>query len=139
LETELLRLVVRAATDLRRQGVRARTVTVRIRDTDFRTRQAGSTLADPLESDQAIHRVATELLGKLRQARRIGTRLVGVSLSQLTTTTGGAQLGLFETTPGSPESGAPETPRDRTVARAVDGLREKFGDDIVVPGRILGR
>lgn len=133
LETELLRLVVRAAADLRQTGYRARTVTVRIRDTDFRTRQAGRTLADPVESDRAIHAVAIELLRKLRAARRTGARLVGVSLSQLTTTGGEAQLALF----GEATAAADESPRDRTVARAVDGLRERFGQDIVVPGRIL--
>src|SRR5262245_6575116 len=42
LRTELLELVVRAGRDLRAEGLRARTITVRIRDSDFTTRQTRS-------------------------------------------------------------------------------------------------
>jgi DNA polymerase-4 len=153
LEAELLRLVVRAAADLRREGLRARTVTVRIRDADFRTRQAGRTLPEGVESDRAIHAVALELLVRLRAARRTGARLLGVSLSQLGAAGAGAQLGLFEasttspgTTPGSRpaeggqiEGGDIESERDRRLAHAVDRLRDRFGPGAVVPGRIVGR
>lgn len=143
LETELLRLVVRAAADLRREGLRARTITVRIRDADFRTRQAGRTLPEGVESDRAIHAVALELLARLRAARRTGARLLGVSLSQLGTAGAEAQLGLFEgETTADRESAAGvqvEGGRDRKLARAVDELRDRFGPGAVVPGRILGR
>jgi DNA polymerase-4 len=158
LEAELLGLVVRASADLRREGLLARTVTVRIRDMDFRTRQAGRTLAEPVESDRAIHAVALELLKKLRTARRTPVRLLGVALSQLTATGAGVQLGLFDGGAGGAKpgnsgpaalpagpSGAPsaepaaDTARDRSLARAVDALRERYGPDAVLPGRIVKR
>ena len=47
LARELLALVTRAATDLRADGLTARTITVRIRDHDFKTRQASRTLGRP--------------------------------------------------------------------------------------------
>lgn len=151
LRTELLRLVVRASADLRREGLRARTVTVRIRDADFRTRQAGRTLGEAVTSDRAIHGVALELLEKLRSARRTGARLLGVTLSQFvmsgTELGGETQLGLFgEGEAGAGGSGAGgagaeplETVRDRSLARAVDALRERYGPNAVIPGRIVGR
>lgn len=132
LERELLALVVRLGRDLRSDGVRARTITVRIRDADFRNRSAGRTLDQPLESDRAIYRTARELLTRLRAARRIPARLLSVAASQLTDGDGAQQLGLFagETTTG-------ETERDRRLARLADSVRDRFGPDAIRPGRLL--
>jgi DNA polymerase-4 len=80
---ELLPLVDRATADLRAEGLVARTVTVRLRDADFRTRQASRTLPEPVQSDRAVYAVAKELLARLRGERRIAARLIGVGLSGL--------------------------------------------------------
>src|SRR5213593_331940 len=77
IERELLRLVTRAAADLRGDGLTARTVAVRLRDFDFKTRSTQRTLREPVVSDRAILRVAHELLAKLRGDRRVPARLVG--------------------------------------------------------------
>ena len=132
LARELLALVVRLARDLRSADVRARTVTVRIRDADFRNRSAGRTLLQPLESDRAIYAVARELLAKLRTARRVPARLLSVAASQLTDDAGALQLGLFA---GDNETG--ETERDRRIARTADTVRDRFGPDAIRPGRLL--
>src|SRR6476659_7256838 len=84
LEHELVALVTRAAFDLRQDGMAARTITVKIRDRDFRTRSMRRTLIEPVVSDRVILRVARELLFKLREARRMPARLLGVALSSLT-------------------------------------------------------
>jgi DNA polymerase-4 len=132
LETELLGLVVRAAGDLRGQALRARTITVRIRDADFTTRQASRTLSEPIESDRAIFQVARPLLRKLRTARRTGARLLGVTVSNLTAANGPTQMSLLE-----PRDQL-ESDRDRDLAIAVDRVRARFGDASVRPGRIFG-
>src|SRR5437762_7132460 len=76
LDHELVALVTRAAFDLRQDGLAARTITIKIRDRDFRTRSARRTLMEPVVSDRVILRVARELLAKLRAARdRKSTRL----------------------------------------------------------------
>jgi DNA polymerase-4 len=54
LERELLSLVTKAAYDLRQGGFTARTVTVKLRDRDFRTRSARRTLELPVVSDRVI-------------------------------------------------------------------------------------
>ena len=133
LQRELLRLVVRVAADLRRDGLRARTVTVKLRDADFTTRQASRTVPGGVESDGPIYTLARELLSKLRQARRTPARLLGVSLSSLRPADGG-QLPLF---PGAEP--ALETERDRTVARTVDRVRARFGDGAILPASLKRR
>jgi DNA polymerase-4 len=134
LERELMALAIRVASDLRRQGLRARTVTVKIKDGDFRQRTASRTLDQPLESDRAILTVATELLQTLRKRRRTGARLVGVGVSHFSTGEEGTQLVLFETGETPP---ALETDRDRRLSRVADALRKRFGDDAIRPGRLL--
>ena len=125
LRRELLRLADRAAADLRSEGYRARTIAVRIRDKDFKDRSASRTLPAPVSADRPIAEVALELLAKLRAARRIPARLLGVALSQLTTDPVEIQDALF------PED-APdrlETDRDRRLSNALDQLRDRFGRD----------
>jgi len=135
LDRELWRLVVRAAGDVRKAGHRARTITVRLRDADFTTRQASRTLPEAVDTEQAIGRVATELLTKLRRARRVGARLVGVSLSGFDGDRP-TQLQLFERDAAGPPV---ETPQDRRVTQALEAVRARFGVDGVVPGKLVRR
>ena len=131
LERELLRLVTRLAADLREHDLAARTVSVKLRDGDFKTRQASRTLPQPVISDRVILATARALLARLRRERRVRARLLGVALSSLGVAHRAAQLSLFETP-------APtlETARDRALAGAVDRLRAKFGDKAIIPGRL---
>ena len=144
LERQLLALADRASADLREAGLLARTVTVKIRDADFTTRQARRTLPEPVSSDRAVYAVARELLAKLRAARRVPARLLGVALSQFLRDDAGGQLSLLSPEPTashSPPLPLPsrETERDRTLARVIDELRERFGPDVVARGRIPER
>jgi DNA polymerase-4 len=132
LEHELVALVTRAAFDLRSDGLAARTITVKIRDKDFRTRSAQRTLAEPVVSDRVILRVARELLAKLRAARRVPARLLGVALSSLTVDPKADQLKLFAAR-GDPSM---ETERDRVLARTVDRVRDKFGANGILPASL---
>jgi DNA polymerase-4 len=126
IERELLRLVTRAAADLRGDGLTARTVAVRLRDWDFTTRMTQRTLPEPVVADRVILRVARELLAALRKARRVPARLVGVRLSGLAPAQAADQTALF----------AAETERDRSLARAIDRVRGKFGVKSLLPGGI---
>lgn len=131
LRRELLALAVRAADDLRRAGLKARTITVRIRDSDFRNRSASRTLEEAVESDRVIQNVARELLTTLRERRRTPARLLGVALSGFAGPAG-RQLGLF----GEASAGI-ETERDRELTRAVDDVRRRYGRDALLPGRLI--
>jgi DNA polymerase-4 len=134
LRAELIRLVDRATSDLRDHTLMARTVTVRLRDFDFTDRQASRTLAAPVISDRAVLRVARELLARLRQARAVPARLLGVGLSSLVREEGPEQLTLLD----APAPAAAESEQDRQVAKVVDRLREKLGDEAIALGRAPG-
>jgi len=128
LARELLALVTRAAADLRGDALSARTISVRIRDHDFKTRRASRTLDAPVISDRVILEVARRLLSKLRKARRVPARLLGVGLSSLAVDATADQLTLFER-----NAEFTETDRDRVIARTIDRVRAKFGEKGIFP------
>ena len=131
LERMLLRLCRSVTHTLRKSGLRARTITVKLRDGDFKTRSRSRTVVEPLETEGATYRIARELLAELRIQRRTPARLLGVGLTNLGSGDDPVQFGLFE------EEERLEGHRERTLDHVVDGLRERFGDGAVVPGRII--
>lgn len=126
----LATLVARATRDLRQARRVARTITVKLRDRDFTTRQARRTLAEPVLSDRIVYDVARELLAKLRAARRVPARLLGVALSGLRRAEPRDQLDLL-----AGQGGTMETERDRAIAQAMDLARRRFGPDALRRGR----
>jgi len=131
LEGELLRLTGAIGGTLRSKGLRGRTITVKIRDRDFKTRQASHTLPDPVEADSTIFSVARNLFQELRRKRRVGVRLLGAGISSLVEGDSPPQLDLFQA------DALAEPERDRVVSRVLDDLRGRFGDDAILPGRML--
>ena len=131
LDRELVALAGRAAADLRAAGLQARTITVRVKDTDFTMRQASRTLPAPVLSDRVILATARELLATLRKARHVPARLLGVGLSQFVREGTPDQLTLFEAS-----AKGPETERDRTLSKMVDKIRDRFGPDAAGWGSI---
>jgi DNA polymerase IV len=131
LERALLGQVVDAAAALRKKGLFARTVTVKLRDVDFRDRSRSRTLEEPVQTELAIFRVARELLADLRTRRFTPARLIGVALSTLSPAGQNAQGVLIDVAP------PPESERDRALARATDRLKDRFGREAVRPGRLI--
>jgi ATP-dependent protease HslVU (ClpYQ) peptidase subunit len=87
----------------------------------------------PVMSDRVVYGTARALLARLRRARRVPARLVGVSLSSLAADATADQLTLFE----REDAHLAETERDRTLARTVDRVREKFGAKSIMPASLL--
>jgi DNA polymerase-4 len=129
IDAKLQYLAGETGASLRADGLKARTVTVKMRYADFTDRSASRTVAEPLESDRAIYRVARTLLRQLRSQRRGGIRLLGVGVSKLGVD-GDAEPMLFE-----PPQGI-ESDRDRRLSAATDRLRGKFGREAVLPARV---
>ena len=118
----LLDLVEQVARRLRRAGLRGRIVHVKLRTADFTTVTRQRALPAPADTAEAIWPAARELLARADTTRQ-AIRLVGVSLSDFD---GESQLGLF----ASERDG-----KHRRVARAVDALVARFGEDVVRRGR----
>ncbi len=142
LERELLRLAVRVSTDLRRQGLRAKTVTVKLKDADFKTRSAQRTLVQPIESEKSVIKAARVLFRALRGKRRVGVRLLGIGLSHFDDEPDGSgpavQLGFFAAPPGPPPEGEPvENAKDRALTRALDRIRDRYGSTAIIPARLV--
>lgn len=131
LERRLLELSCSVGGQLRAKELQARTVTVKLRDFDYRTRQAGSTQPEGVETDRAIFAVAASLLDCLRHRRRAPSRLLGVGVSNLVRQVPAEQLDFLG---GDAKL---ETERDRTIARAVDRIRDRYGREALRPARVL--
>lgn len=151
LERELLRLAVRVSADLRRQALRARTVTVKVKDTAFRSRTAQRTLASYIESEKSVLKAARPLLRQLRRKQRAPLRLLGIALSHFDDEPGAhplpaTQLGLFgEAVPTPAREGGDdasaaeptESVRDRALTRALDRIRDRYGSGAILPARLV--
>jgi DNA polymerase-4 len=116
-------LVERAARALRGEGLRARTVAVKLRYADWKQVMRSKSLDDVTDRDDLLRELALELLGAL-DTRRVRVRLVGVSLS-----------GFRGTVERQPDLFAESERRRRTkLLAAVDEVRDRFGFGSVVAG-----
>lgn len=134
LRRELQQLAHRVAADLRGDHLEARTITVKVRDQRFTTRTMSRTSDAPISSDAAIADAAQDLLRALRKDWSAPVRLAGVALSKFTPARDAEQLGMFG---GGGAAGAGdnrESLRDRELSRAVDRVREKFGETAIRAG-----
>lgn len=100
---------------LRQARLTARTVTVKLRYSDFQTVSRARTLRNPVEYDSLVIPAAWDLLHQL-DTRRLGIRLVGVTVSRLQPAV--RQRSLFE-------DGA-ERRRAKLYA-GVDAIRDRYG------------
>ncbi|MBL0940230.1 MAG: DNA polymerase IV [Gemmatimonadaceae bacterium] len=145
IERELLRLAVRVSADLRRQALRARTITVKLRTSDFKTRTAQRSLDHFIESEGAVSRAATSLLRQLRAQRGGPVRLLGIALSHFDDDDtplppAVAQLGLFADPKASTDAKAPPEPdaaKERALTKALDRIRDRFGATSILPARLV--
>lgn len=129
LEQELLGQVVDAAASLRRKGLYARTLTVKVRDHEFRDRSRSRTLDEPVRTDHVIFRIARQLLADLWRRDDSPVRLIGVALTSLSESDADPQQVIHEVAPPI------EGERDRRLAEAVDRIRDRHGR-IIGPGTV---
>jgi DNA polymerase-4 len=108
---------------LRSAGLRAGTVSVKIRDSGFRTITRQRTLAEPTDLTEPIWTAALELARPEVRGKRI--RLVGVTASNLAAP---EQLGLF----------GRDDERRRRAIEAADQVRRRYGQWAVTRARLLG-
>lgn len=122
--TVLMRLAERNGFRLREQGLAGRTVTLKLRYGSFRTLTRRRTLDEPTQTDELIYRTASDLLAAQTDLEA-GLRLLGVTVSQLEAARP-VVCSLFD---GQEEKG-------RRVCAAMDQLRQKYGADALMHGRL---
>ncbi len=126
MDRELLRLAERTAGRLRKAGLSAGTVQLKIRESDFSTCTRQRRVTPPANGTDPLYDVARELLGTWLAANADAKiRLFGLAGSDLVTA---GQADLFAQQADS--SGSP-------VDRTVDQIRDKFGSAAVARARTL--
>ena len=142
----LLRQSERVGADLRAQGVRGRTVTLKAKFADFTQVTRSRTLAEPVCDTQSIFDTALALLAELNPRKDL--RLIGVGVSQFgqpparqlslldlasphdTTQAGG------QTAKQAGVQAAPARPKG-ALDQAMDAVRGRFGKAAIVRGDLL--
>jgi DNA polymerase IV len=122
----LLALSERTAARMRAAGMTGRTVTLRVRFSDFTTITRSRTLREPTDSGRAIHEAAVGLFDALG-LQRARIRLVGVRLEKLVEASQAPIQGVI----GEREHGW------READRAVDRARSRFGSGSVRPASLI--
>jgi DNA polymerase-4 len=122
---ELLRLAFRVAARLRREGYRARTVTLKVRLASFTTLTRSRTVADPTDAGADLYRVASDLYRAIPGGRR-RIRLLGVAGTGLVSS-GADQLALVR------------AGRWEDAERALDRIERRFGAGAAFPAALLDR
>ncbi|MBW4031517.1 MAG: DNA polymerase IV [Acidobacteria bacterium] len=124
LHRELLRLSDAVGARLRRAGVQARTVSLKLRFEDFTTISRSRTLGEPTDLGKRIYEEARALYDAASQGGR-AVRLIGVRGEGLSGAV--ASLGLWD-----------DDEQWREVEGAVDAIGSRFGAGIVRPAALLG-
>jgi DNA polymerase-4 len=113
---------LRVGARLRRAGLKARSVHLKVKYADFRVVTRQETLGMPTDDSAEIFQVAVRLLGKVEPHP---IRLTGVHAGDLGEAQ--SQLGLFD---------AGRKKRER-LNRSLDAIAEKFGSAAVFPADLI--
>jgi DNA polymerase-4 len=123
IERTLLGMADGVAWRLRAAGLKAATITLKLRDTSFVTITRQTTLEMPADLTEPIFDAAAALLRRELHGQRI--RLVGVTASNFRDR---EQLAMFE---------SPDEPKRHQAAAAMDTIRRKYGERSVTRGRLV--
>jgi DNA polymerase-4 len=121
-ERTLLGMADGVAWRLRASGIKAVTITIKLRDSSFTTITRQVSLEVPADLTEPIYEAALTLLRKELHGQRI--RLVGVTASNFRDRD---QLALF----------GGEDPKRHQAAEALDKIRRKYGDRAVTRARLV--
>ncbi len=126
LDGHIWRLAEQVADRAKAKGLAGRTVTLKLKRSDFQLVSRRHSLGDPTQLTDRIYRAAAELFGPA--ASKGPFRLIGVGISDL-----------------APEDQAdlngdlldPQSVKRAAAERATDVIRARFGADAIIKGRAL--
>jgi len=124
LETFLLKLSVDVGRSARKESLKGKTITLKVRYNDFRSISRSHTLTRATNLDDVIYQEVCHLLREV--ALKQPLRLIGVTLSNLTDKDE-SQLSLFS-----------EPRKDReNLTKVIDLVKEKYGETSITRARLL--
>jgi DNA polymerase-4 len=121
----LLALSDSTAARMRADGMKARCVSVSIRDIDFNDKSHQKRLSASSDITTEIFSVCQSLINELWDTKK-PLRLLGVTLSDVTDEDD-IQLSIFD---------SDKKDKERAIDKTVDSIRNKFGKDTIVRGGI---
>jgi DNA polymerase-4 len=124
---ELLSLSNKVARRMRRSGLEGKTVSLKVKYSDFKLITRSITLPEYTDDGHEIYSTLCDLLAKTATGKR-PVRLLGVSISHLGTGPEG-QLSLF------PVDDKPKTKKE--LHTALDSICDKFGDKGIRPASLI--
>lgn len=123
IERAVLKLCNRLSIRLHRSGVAGHTISLKVRFGDFETVSRSETVVDPIATTPGLWDEARSLLTRADIAGR-GVRLLGIGVSGLVAVAAPRQLSL-------------DNPQRSIAADVVEQVRERFGEDAVLPASLL--
>ncbi len=130
----LVRLADSVATRCRNSGVGARTISLKIKYSDFQLVTRSVSVEMPVSTGPAMVRLLEPLLRNIDL--KAGIRLLGVSARNLVAPE--QQMSLFDVTSGH-ESANNLDAAWSTTTSAIDEIRDRFGDSAIKPASTLGK
>ena len=126
LETALLKLSIDVGRRMRKEGLKGKTVTLKVRYNDFRSVSRSHSLLQAIDLDDVIYREARNLLSEVSLKQPI--RLIGVTVNNLTDQSE-SQLSLFSETQQGNE----------ILTKVIDLVNDKYGEKSITRARLLDR
>ena len=127
---EILSLANRVALRMRREEVRGSTVSLKVKYSDFTQITRAETLPESTDDTMEIYSTSCRLLKKTAVGKR-PVRLLGISLSQLTSLEGEKQLLLFDQDKGYQKR--------KDLNTALDSICDKFGEKSIRPATLISK
>jgi len=112
----------RIARELRKLGVGGRTISIKVKASDFRQATRSVTIREATQSSDVIIREAYRLLERHRMSKKI--RLIGVGVSHLVSVAEPVQMDIFAKNDTHPY-------HRRELDEAIDRITERFGRDAI--------
>ena len=125
LDGHIWRLAEQVADRAKAKQLSGRTVTLKLKRSDFQTVTRRQSLSDATQLSDRIYRAAADLLAA---APRGPFRLIGVGISDLAPETDADR---------SADLLDPDAPRRAAAERATDAIRARFGAQAIIKGRSL--
>ena len=128
LAPHLLEQSLRVARRLRRAELKAHTAYLKVKYADFEIVTRSQKLPKPTDDEQELYRAAKEMLLRVPLEKKV--RLTGVAGMDLVGAGREGQLGLF---------GNERDARREALHKSLDKIAERFGEDAVTLGTLVGR
>ena len=127
---EILSLANKVAHRMRREEVRGSTVSLKVKYSNFTQITRAETLPEPTDDSMEIYSTSCRLLKKTAVGKR-PVRLLGISLSRLSSPEGEKQLFLFDQDK--------EYRKRKDLNTALDSICDKFGEKGIRPATLISK